>query len=411
MAEADSMADYLPTKYREVPLSALRFSARNKMSQYLNLTGRLPNENSSLTPDYNGLAELVGFDYLQQQNFALDGNPTIKLLNEWTQTPNLSPTVGKLVDHLVCLGRDDVLTDCKHIILRDIEHHLKARENQQTYGSPPIQDDTVTGSDITDHGVDEFRFITVADVNRGTPQMYDAFVSVCSETSNDYSFVTDILIPALEGPEHNLRLCVPWRDDLPGTSKYATDAHLINIRCKRVILILSPEFLASPICDFQLKFAHSLSPGARSKKVIPLCIEACSVPTLLNQVSMCNYKEERVTPWFWSRLAAVLKAPINNSITTTDVSLSDIKLNIAPPSCSVDYNTSSSSSSRTISTTTTTTSSSDRGSAILSRASATARRAAHNTVTARSTVHNTACLESRCGEENSEESIMIDLPK
>lgn len=32
-------------------------------------------------------------------------------------------------------------------------------------------------------------------------------------------------------------------------------------RCRKVLIIMSPHFLEEPECDFQIKFAHALSPG------------------------------------------------------------------------------------------------------------------------------------------------------
>lgn len=91
----------------------------------------------------------------------------------------------------------------------------------------------------------------------------------------------------MEAPPYNLKFCIPWRDDLPGGSRYEVSAHMIatryetiiktlinllkfdlsiacmgcSFRCRRTLVILSPDFLKSAAADFQLKFAHCLSPG------------------------------------------------------------------------------------------------------------------------------------------------------
>ena len=113
MAESVSETlDVIPPEHRCVPLSALRISSRKRLSLYLNLEGRLPNEHGVL-PDFNGLAELVGFSYLEIKNFARDRDPTDVLLEEWTSHQHLDPTFGTLVQHLERMGREDILTDCK----------------------------------------------------------------------------------------------------------------------------------------------------------------------------------------------------------------------------------------------------------------------------------------------------------
>lgn len=60
------------------------------------------------------------------------------------------------------------------------------------------------------------------------PQYFDAFVCY-SPIGEDLTFVKE-MITKLESPPHNLKLFVPWRDDLPGGSRYVIDARLIEMR-------------------------------------------------------------------------------------------------------------------------------------------------------------------------------------
>jgi hypothetical protein len=61
-----------------------------------------------------GLAEEVGFGFLEQNQLERADNPTKAFLQEWGNRFDLSypPTLGSLVDCLAILGREDVLTDC-----------------------------------------------------------------------------------------------------------------------------------------------------------------------------------------------------------------------------------------------------------------------------------------------------------
>ena len=43
-------------------------------------------------------------------------------------------------------------------------------------------------------------------------------------------------------------------------------------RCKKMLIVLSPDFLKSPECDFQTKFAHALSPGKQQEQGISMLI-------------------------------------------------------------------------------------------------------------------------------------------
>ena len=65
-------------------------------------------------------------------------------------------------------------------------------------------------------------------VEKGTPQYFDAFICY-SPQGEDLTFVKE-MITKLENPPHNLKLFVPWRDDLPGGSRYVIDARLIEMR-------------------------------------------------------------------------------------------------------------------------------------------------------------------------------------
>ncbi|XP_033098156.1 myeloid differentiation primary response protein MyD88-like [Anneissia japonica] len=78
------------------------------------------------------------------------------------------------------------------------------------------------------------------------------------------------------------------------------------IRCKRMIVVLSPRFTESPECDFQAKFALSLTPGNRLKRIVPIMYEMCSVPDILRFISVCDYTKEDLRPFFWERLAVAL---------------------------------------------------------------------------------------------------------
>ena len=63
----------------------------------------------------------------------------------------------------------------------------------------------------------------------GSITLFDAFVCYNADsTGKDIVFVKD-MIKKLE-KEYDLKLCVPGRDDLPGGSRYVTDAKLIESR-------------------------------------------------------------------------------------------------------------------------------------------------------------------------------------
>lgn len=110
-AEKECPGNYiLPVNYHNISLEALNATARRQLAIYLNLEGSI-NESVDLVNNYQGLAELVGFGYMEIQNFALQRSPTEDLLAEWTTKPEFDPKIGSLWDHLKTLERFDVLED------------------------------------------------------------------------------------------------------------------------------------------------------------------------------------------------------------------------------------------------------------------------------------------------------------
>ncbi|OWF56120.1 Myeloid differentiation primary response protein MyD88 [Mizuhopecten yessoensis] len=191
--------------------------------------------------------------------------------------------------------------------VKDVEAFLRNKERQQDM-IQPVQSNDVSQS--SDHHVDEGVFLCKGDVENKAPQFFDAFVSY-NHDGEDIRFVKD-MIKILEGEPHKLKLFIPGRDDLPGAAKYVMDARLIETRCRRMVIILSNNYLLSSACDFQSKFAHALAPGARNKKLIPVIIEpVTAIPEILRYVTLCDYTKVDLQEWFWNRLSSAIKLPLD----------------------------------------------------------------------------------------------------
>ncbi|KAL4228751.1 Myeloid differentiation primary response protein MyD88 [Mactra antiquata] len=300
----------LPAEYASIPLRAINMATRRKLANPLNLEGSLVVVNHDdvefdVVNDVTGLAELAGFQYQEIMNMKTQRSPTIEFLNQWTAR---NGTVGKLWELLYQIERYDVLTDCKANIIRDCDRYMDHIETErEAYDLNMEQDPTVTTSEMK---VDETKFSTVHDVLPGSKVvMYDAFVCYSLEDENDRAFVRD-MISVLEG-ERKLKLFVPGRDDLPGGAQHVISAYLIERRCKRVAIVMSKAFLHSSACDFQVKFAHALAPGARSKRLIPIIREKnTQLPRILRFLAVCDFSKPDMVEWVWDRLYAAMLAPI-----------------------------------------------------------------------------------------------------
>ncbi|KAL4230303.1 Myeloid differentiation primary response protein MyD88 [Mactra antiquata] len=163
---------------------------------------------------------------------------------------------------------------------------------------------------------EEFQAITIDDVLTGHDHTrYHAFICYSVESKNDRAFVKD-MIQILE-TERGLKLFVPGRDDIPGTAENPVTAYIIEKRCGTSVVLLSDDFLQSPVCDFQLRFTHALSPAARSNRLIPVIInEHVTVPRFLDYVSMCDFSDADMSDWVWNRLYSAIQK--NNHIVNTN---------------------------------------------------------------------------------------------
>lgn len=275
-----------------IPLVALNVSVRNKLGLYLN-------PKNVVAADWMAVAETMGFSYLEIKNYEALKNPTRTLLDDW-QARNTDASVGRLLSILREVERNDIVDDLRPLIDEDVRKHC---ENLKKRNEPPVQVDEV---DSCVPRTPERAGLTLDDVE-GCPERFDAFICYCQ---SDFDFVHE-MIRELEQTRHNLKLCVFDRDVLPGSCVWTITSELIEKRCKRMVVVISDEYLDSDACDFQTKFALSLCPGARNKRLIPVIYKPMSkpFPSILRFLTVCDYTRPCTQAWFWVRLAKALSQP------------------------------------------------------------------------------------------------------
>ncbi|KAK3515789.1 hypothetical protein QTP70_032276 [Hemibagrus guttatus] len=266
--------------YDSIPAIALNYGVRKKLALYLNPT-------NTVAADWTDIAEKMEFSYLEIKNYEKLENPTKKLLEDW-QT-GAGATVGKLLSILEQAERKDIISDLRSLIDEDCRIY-EERQKERPLQVPEV-----------DSG-NQDRGITVNDGHM--PEMFDAFICYCQ---SDFQFVHE-MIRQLEQTEYNLKLCVFDRDVLPGTCVWTITSELIERRCKRMVVVISDDYLDSHACDFQTKFALSLCPGARTKRLIPVVYKPMKrpFPSILRFLTMCDYTRPCTQSWFWVRLAKAL---------------------------------------------------------------------------------------------------------
>lgn len=276
-----------------IPLIALNMTVRKKLGLHLN-------PKHTVAADWMSVAESMGFSYLEIKNYEGLRNPTRTLLEDW-QSRTTEATVGRLLSILSELERMDIVEDLRPFIDEDVR---KYHENLLRNVEPPLQ---VPEVDSYLPRTSEKSGLTTKDDPDGAPEMFDAFICYCQ---SDFGFVHE-MIRELEQTDHNLKLCVFDRDVLPGSCVWTITSELIEKRCKRMVVVISDEYLESDDCDFQTKFALSLSPGARSKRLIPVIYKSMTkpFPSILRFLTVCDYTRPCTQAWFWTRLAKALSLP------------------------------------------------------------------------------------------------------
>lgn len=85
-----------------LPLAALNVRVRRRLSLFLNVR-------TQVAADWTSLAEEMDFEYLEIRHLEKHADPTGRLLDDWQGRPGAS--VGRLLELLAKLGRDDVLLE------------------------------------------------------------------------------------------------------------------------------------------------------------------------------------------------------------------------------------------------------------------------------------------------------------
>ncbi|KAM8823390.1 myeloid differentiation primary response protein MyD88 [Spinachia spinachia] len=276
-----------------VPLVALNMGVRKKLALYLN-------PRNAVAADWMAVAEEMGFNYLEIKNYEGTKSPTESVLEDW-QARCTDATVGKLLSILEEVERRDIVEDLRPLMDTDVRKYC---ENPKRNAKLPLQ---VPEVDSCVPRTTERIGITLQDDPGGAPELFDAFICYCQ---NDFEFVRE-MIRELEQTEYKLKLCVFDRDVLPGSCVWSITSELIEKRCKRMVVVISDEYLDSDACDFQTKFALSLCPGAQNKRLIPVIYKPMKkpFPSILRFLTICDYTRPCTQVWFWGRLAKSLSQP------------------------------------------------------------------------------------------------------
>lgn len=298
MSEEDSVpANLLP--YLSLAVNHLNVSTRMWFSHQLN-PEKSTFSSSHYLQDWRGVAEALGCSPNQIENFQRCNNPMEEVL---ANLPLHKPQcrVGHLLEALVMCGRFDVLND--EVMEKFLEKN--SRHTTPTTNLPMIE---YLEQDLQiDSQSDQRNLLTVCEAQWGELGYFDAYVCFAKE---DTEFVNQLM--HLLEHEQKLKLFVPDRDLLSGLFEQESLSELIKERCTKMIAVLSPEYLQSEECRFLMNLASSLEPGVMGRKLVPVVVKQCTIPTILLPISMINFTNSGVLKWAWDRLVNSIKPP--NSI-------------------------------------------------------------------------------------------------
>lgn len=136
---------------------------------------------------------------------------------------------------------------------------------------------------------------------------HDVFISYAS---SDRDWVRTVLLPRLESD--GLRVWIDYRDAVPGAFILSEIDNAIT-GSRRVVLVISRAYLESAWTELERNLVQTLDPAARERRLVPLLLENCSLPSSLRSLIYVNLANQPDDALEWSKLRRVLGAGFSPS--------------------------------------------------------------------------------------------------
>ncbi|XP_058832961.1 myeloid differentiation primary response protein MyD88 [Topomyia yanbarensis] len=281
-----------------IPLNALRQRTIQLLSALLN-NKKIFKSEEGYCRDWRGLFQVLSLQNHYVTELENHVNPTRRVIDLWQEAAReakSSPNLKELQNILGFIDRWDVLDSSSKLFYEDAEAFLTQRQkimNREAESEKQKQNLDECGSDED--------IITIDD-SHNHKQFYDAFVLFADA---DVEFATKI-IERLE--ERKLKICVKDRDLLAGISfEHEAIIRLISERCRRLVVVISKEFLRSPLNEFFVTFAQALQIEQKKRKIIPCVYERLELPANLKFYFILDYKRSNKLYNFWDKLMDAIK--------------------------------------------------------------------------------------------------------
>lgn len=204
------------------------------------------------------------------------------LIYQWIEFKNNN--IEDLQNALKLIDRLDIYEDTLECFQKDAEAYKQKK-------SKPLVDRNEKGAYI----------ITTSDRQRTALNLklviYDAFL-MYSERDEDFA----ALVKETLEEEFGMTICI--KNDFLGGIPFEHDAAmtLIANRCRRVIIIVSKNFINCQADVFISKYAQHIGIEQSSRKIIPCLREECEIPSNLRILFHLKYYKDGKLFNFWEKL-------------------------------------------------------------------------------------------------------------
>ena len=155
----------------------------------------------------------------------------------------------------------------------------------------------------------------LADINY---PLYDAYIAYAEENTEDEHWVLDDLSPNLEEGPEAFHLCIKRRDFIPGSQILESISQSIQ-QSEKTVLILSPRFVESEWCYFEMQTARMRLFNENKDVLILVLLEeipdnklTLSLRQLLCVKDYFKWPADNMgRKLFWKRLSAELRKPVH----------------------------------------------------------------------------------------------------
>uniref|UniRef100_A0A6G1S6Y3 Myeloid differentiation primary response protein MyD88 n=1 Tax=Aceria tosichella TaxID=561515 RepID=A0A6G1S6Y3_9ACAR len=274
-----------------IPLVRVQPSQLIQLNQALNVEQLIPTRNG-LARDYRGLAELMDFSLELEARFKRANDPASCLLEaykiKYRKQHSREATLNDLLKLLETLERFDIIDDLLPTLIDLAQKQQVQYHHHQELG---VARQTETNHD------NNIRLkqlppppATIAQLTQNTLQQqpqqqqpyYDAFVCFADEDRDHAANLINLL-------EHHNKRVITMDHLLPGRFEYDALVQTIATQCRKVIILITPSFLLSRACEYQLKFANEIAIklGAFPKIIPVVCepVDDTQLPPLILGVS------------------------------------------------------------------------------------------------------------------------------